>query len=141
MKKSRVQESPAKGVLMGLNHREILVDKRREVMSSMGLKFDTISKTGRVGEEDQAQMSHDEFINLRLSKIDYDVLRLINEAIDRIDSGDFGMCQRCEEPIAPRRLQVLPWAKYCVRCQERVAMRQHESEEDEVFAPVGAYRA
>jgi DnaK suppressor protein len=45
---------------------------------------------------------------------------MVDEAIDRLNSGDFGTCLSCEEPIAPKRLNAIPWARYCVTCQEMV---------------------
>ena len=58
---------------------------------------------------------------LRLNGFDYLQLRQIQEALDRLALGEFGICLACEQPIAPKRLQALPWAKYCVKCQEGVA--------------------
>ena len=45
-------------------------------------------------------------------------LREIGAALKRIDNGDFGICLECEEPISPKRLAALPWAGYCLYCQE-----------------------
>ena len=42
----------------------------------------------------------------------------INGALQRIDSGEFGICVECEEPISPKRLAAVPWAAYCLHCQE-----------------------
>jgi DnaK suppressor protein len=105
-------------------YQNMLLEKRAQVLSAMGVKFDTMAKMGRVAEEDQAQMSHDEFISLHLNSLDYVQLRLVNEALDRVSSGDYGICLACEQPIPPKRLQALPWARYCVPCQERVGAFQ-----------------
>jgi DnaK suppressor protein len=101
-------------------YRRMLLDKRQQVVTGLGVKFDTIAKMGRVAEEDQAQISHDEFVSLRLNSLDYGHLRLVDEALDRVQSGDFGVCLACEKPIPPKRLQALPWARYCVPCQEKM---------------------
>jgi DnaK suppressor protein len=101
-------------------YRQMLVEKRGEVLSGLGIKFDTIARMGRIAEEDQAQVSHDEFVSLRLNSLDYVQLRLIEEALDRLRSGDYGTCMACEEPIPVKRLRALPWARYCVSCQETV---------------------
>ena len=45
------------------------------------------------------------------------VLLMINEALGRIKDKSFGMCVHCEEPIQPKRLEAVPWAQYCLRCQ------------------------
>jgi DnaK suppressor protein len=100
------------------DYRRKLVEKRREVITGLGMKFDTMARMGRVAEDDQAQISHDEFVSLRLNSLDYAQLRLVEEALDRLDSGDYGTCLCCEEPIPAKRLRVLPWARYCVKCQE-----------------------
>jgi DnaK suppressor protein len=100
----------------------MLIQKREQVVSGMGVKFDTMAKMGRVAEDDQAQLSHDEFVSLRLNSLDYGQLRLVEEALDRVRSGDFGVCLACEQPIPPKRLQVVPWARYCVPCQEQMGV-------------------
>jgi len=107
-------------------YRRMLLDKREQVVTGLGVKFDTLAKMGRVAEEDQAQLSHDEFVSLRLNSLDYGQLRLVEEALDRVQSGDFGVCLACERPIPSKRLQALPWARYCVPCQETVGMIQGE---------------
>src|SRR5271166_2638973 len=99
-------------------YRTRLQEKRQEVLSGLGVKFDTLAGMGRVAEDDQAQLSHDEFVSLHLNSLDYGQLRLIEEALDRLDSGDYGICLACEAPIAPKRLRALSWARYCVACQE-----------------------
>ena len=107
-------------------YRRMLIEKREQVVSGLGVKFDTLAKMGRIAEEDQAQLSHDEFVSLRLNSLDYGQLRLVEEALDRLQSGDFGVCLACEQAIPSKRLQALPWARYCVPCQEAVGMMQEE---------------
>lgn len=107
-------------------YHRMLLQKREQVAAGLGVKFDTLAKMGRVAEEDQAQISHDEFISLRLNSLDYGQLRLVNEAIDRVHSGDYGFCLNCEQPIPPKRLQALPWARYCVACQEEAGTNHDE---------------
>ena len=45
-------------------------------------------------------------------------LMQIGAALKRIDDGEFGICLECEEPISPKRLAAVPWAAYCLHCQE-----------------------
>jgi len=103
-------------------YRQMLVERRREILSAMSGKFDTLAKMGRVAEDDQAQLSHDEFVSLRLNRLDYAQLRLVNEALDRLESGDYGVCLSCEELIAPKRLLAVSWARYCVKCQDTTGL-------------------
>jgi DnaK suppressor protein len=104
-------------------YQQMLLEKRQEVLSGLGVKFDTLASMGRVAEDDQAQISHDEFISLRMNSLDYGQLRLVDEALARLTSGEYGVCQACEQPIATKRLQALPWARYCVNCQEEYSLR------------------
>lgn len=105
-------------------YREMLLQKRAEVLSGLGIKFDTLARMGRVAEDDQAQFLNDETVSLHLNILDYTQLRLIEEALDRLDSGDYGICLSCDEPIPPKRLHAVSWARYCVRCQEAGAERE-----------------
>jgi DnaK suppressor protein len=107
-------------------YHQMLLARREQVVSGLGVKFDTMAKMGRVAEEDQAQLSHDEFVSLRLNSLDYGQLRMVEEALDRLQSGDYGVCLACEQPIPAKRLHALPWALYCVPCQEEIGMNREE---------------
>ncbi len=48
------------------------------------------------------------------------LLREVRAAMARIGDGSYGFCENCEEAIAPRRLDAVPWARYCVQCQDRL---------------------
>jgi DnaK suppressor protein len=50
-------------------------------------------------------------------------LVLVADALARLDAGTFGACVRCGQPIAPDRLEALPWAARCIDCQ-RLAARE-----------------
>ncbi|MFQ5828516.1 MAG: TraR/DksA family transcriptional regulator [Candidatus Methylomirabilia bacterium] len=59
----------------------------------------------------------------------------LSEALDRLRYGVYGVCQECEEPIAPARLCVMPEVTTCVRCQDRLERRARWTERtDSVFA-------
>lgn len=59
---------------------------------------------------------------LLIHTLDRESLRLreVRAALARIEDGTYGVCLSCEEPIPKKRLDALPWAAYCVRCQEAV---------------------
>jgi DnaK suppressor protein len=117
MKKQTVHEE----MKPAATYRKLLLAKKEEVLSSLGLQFDALAAVGRVGEEDQAQIIHDEFISLHLNSMDYAKLRDVTEALDRLDAGDYGICANCEDRIPANRLDALPWAKYCRQCQSDLA--------------------
>jgi DnaK suppressor protein len=66
---------------------------------------------------DWCQKSHDEWLFLNQNRLEIELLREVEDALHRLDEGTYGTCQACEEPISPKRLDAIPWAKYCVRCQ------------------------
>jgi DnaK suppressor protein len=47
-------------------------------------------------------------------------LTAVEAALARLDAGTFGACVRCGRPIAPERLDALPWAAHCIDCQRIV---------------------
>ena len=48
------------------------------------------------------------------------LLKMVAEALERIDDGSYGQCVACDDEINPRRLEAVPWARYCLHCQERL---------------------
>ena len=65
--------------------------------------------------------------------------REISAALERIDSGTFGICLNCEEEIAAKRLAAVPWTALCIVCQEvaeRIASDSHD--QDEQVLPTAA---
>ncbi len=54
------------------------------------------------------QTNHDRF-----------TLQLVNEALERIKSGEYGTCANCGEEIQSKRLDAVPWARHCIACQEK----------------------
>ena len=51
---------------------------------------------------------------------EFNQLRNARAALRRIQEGNFGTCQQCDEEIHPKRLAAVPWATFCIRCQEAV---------------------
>lgn len=43
----------------------------------------------------------------------------INKALQKIKDGTFGICENCHEPIDPKRLEIMPEAKLCLKCQQK----------------------
>ena len=49
---------------------------------------------------------------------EFNQLRDARAALRRIEDGSFGICQECDQDIHPKRLAAVPWATFCIRCQE-----------------------
>lgn len=69
---------------------------------------------------DAAVQDRSQTILLSISESERDLIEQIDDAISRIESGDYGVCQNCEQDIAPARLNAVPYARYCINCQDKL---------------------
>jgi len=68
---------------------------------------------------DWAEKSHEEWIFVKKNNFEMALLREIEGALGRLRDGTYGTCMECGMPLARKRLEALPWARFCVTCQER----------------------
>jgi DnaK suppressor protein len=107
-------------------YRKVLEKKAEEVRASMSAQkaAQVVSRLDCPSDEgDLSQQHHEEWIFLNRNTIDIKLLREISAALLRIDEGSYGTCPECDEPISAKRLDALPWARFCVKCQEKIAAR------------------
>ncbi len=120
------------------NYRKMLEKKADEVRRSMSAQkaAQVVARLDVPSDEgDLSQQHHEEWIFLNRNTIDIKLLREIADALERIGHGTYGVCLECEEPISAKRLEAVPWARYCVTCQEQIAARAALGE------PVDEYEA
>ena len=85
---------------------------------------------------DQVQLMGERELAIRNLDRDSNLLRQIRRALSRIANGSYGECLHCEEEILPKRLTAVPWAAYCIKCQEQIDRREIEVDETvELLAP------
>jgi RNA polymerase-binding protein DksA len=72
---------------------------------------------------DAATVTYDREMEYTLEENSEAVLAAIDAALRRIEDGTYGTCQRCGKPIAPERLEALPYAELCIDCKRRVERR------------------
>ncbi len=87
---------------------------------SFSLGTDAVQDMG-----DDAAVTYNRQVLLNLSEREREQLRRIEEALERIERGSFGMCEDCGEPIPRARLEAVPWATLCVECK---SLREREGE-------------
>jgi len=107
-------------------YRKMLEKKAEEVRGSMSAQkaAQVVARLDVPSDEgDLSQQHHEEWIFLNRNVIDMKLLREIADALHRIDQDIYGTCMECEEPISTKRLEAVPWARYCVTCQEQIASR------------------
>jgi DnaK suppressor protein len=68
---------------------------------------------------DKAANSYTKEFLFSLSNTERDILQQVDEAIARLDGRRFGTCASCEEAMNLKRLEAVPWARFCLSCQEK----------------------
>src|SRR5215813_7272097 len=115
-------------------YEKLLRKKAEEVRRSMSAQkvAQVVARLDVPSDEgDLSQQSHEEWIFLNRNTIEIKLLREVEDALRRIERGTYGVCHECDEPISSKRLDAVPWAKYCVKCQEEIAARVARGEIDE----------
>ena len=104
------------------NYRDALLRKRDEIVEAGGTKplQASMENNTRQGDmADQASGNNEVHIQLRLKQTDAKILQAIEEALQRIEKGTYGVCRDCGEPIAEARLNAIPWTRVCIACKEK----------------------
>jgi DnaK suppressor protein len=126
-------------------------DTRRRLSSEYENLLKSINRSRLAAEEiklentedegDLATISHDNDVLYHLHEGAFARLRFIQEAIKALDRGQYGECVRCGKDINEKRLEAVPWATLCIRCQEdaesehtssRMVLAGMEAEETEL---------
>lgn len=104
-------------------YERLLLEKRDELSSALGEAQSRVPAAGGLlGDHmDQATADSEAELQIRLHKSDGRLLRAIEEALDRIRQGTYGVCGTCKETISKARLEAVPWTHLCRECKERQA--------------------
>jgi DnaK suppressor protein len=78
---------------------------------------------------DAVQLMEERELAIRHLVRNSDALRQIRAALSRIGNGTYGVCQHCEEEISPKRMAAVPWAEFCIACQEKKDRLEIDSDE------------
>jgi DnaK suppressor protein len=79
---------------------------------------------------DTIRMATDRDVLVQRMNLSARVLSDVRLALHSLDTGDYGVCEDCEEPISAPRLNAIPWARLCVKCQEARDRRDVGLEDD-----------
>ena len=101
------------------HYREILLNKRRELLERVAAIARDSQVPGSADSEEQAVELENEEVLSALDDEARQTLGLIDEALARLERDEFGVCQSCGNPIAPARLEALPYAALCIDCAGR----------------------
>ena len=103
--------------------KEELLRKRGEILAAstgtrqLPASMDVNSRQGDLA--DQASGNNEVHIQLKLKQTDAKILQAIEEALHRMERGIYGICRDCGDPIAPARLEAIPWTRVCISCKQK----------------------
>lgn len=102
--------------------KEELLERRSDLVESFKRSQEARRQEGDEGTQDIADKAteyYNQEFNYNLSEKDRQQLTAIDEALERIELGEYGECEDCGEEISRRRLEAIPWAARCIECQEK----------------------
>src|SRR6202047_2810489 len=98
-------------------YKTILEAKQTELSAGLRNREDiAIEKTPDA--LDEVQLAGERELAIRNLDRESNLLRNVRGALARMADGSYGICMHCEEDISPKRLNAVPWAAYCIQCQE-----------------------
>ena len=103
--------------------KDMLLRKRGEILTAstgtrpLPASVDVNSRQGDLA--DQASGNNEVHIQLKLKQTDAKILQAIEEALYRMEKGVYGICRASGEPIAPARLEAIPWTRVCITCKQK----------------------
>lgn len=101
--------------------KDLLTEKKNQVISAadstweQGMGFDQADLADEV---DLASSEAGQSLNLRLRDRERILLKKVNKALEKIEKGEYGICESCGEEIGVKRLQARPVTDLCIRCKE-----------------------
>src|ERR1700693_4108814 len=105
------------------NLKDALLRKRAEILATstgtrpLPASMDVNTRQGDLA--DQATGNNEVHIQLKVKQTDHKILQAIEEALERLQKGTYGICRDCGEPIAEARLNAIPWTRVCISCKAK----------------------
>jgi DnaK suppressor protein len=99
--------------------KHILLKEREQIVGEVKQIFESSQEMGQDGIQDigdEAANIYNKQVLLSLNENERMRLQEVDESLDRMGSGTYGICEECGGPISLKRLEVRPVAKYCVPC-------------------------
>ena len=113
-------------------YKAILEAKRTELSAGLRNREDiAIEKSPDA--LDEVQLAGERELAIRNLDRGSNLLRNVRGALARMADGSYGVCLHCEDDIKPKRLDAVPWTKFCIRCQEAADRHEFESESGETI--------
>jgi RNA polymerase-binding transcription factor len=109
-------------------YRMALEAKQAEIGASLRNRAD-IAIEKAADAIDEVQLAGERELAIRNLDRESGLLRKVKAALARMEDGSYGTCMHCEEEIGSKRLHAVPWAPFCIRCQEAADRHEFEAAE------------
>ena len=117
--------------------------KKQQLINTLKARIRAYSQINRTREAIATVTTGDEFERLQLAS-DRDVLlhavthqsatlHQMHNALRRLETDSYGLCVACDDEIAPKRLQAIPWVAYCLHCQEQLEQVAHHNGNEDLL--------
>jgi len=122
---SKVKDSPKRGIGVekrGLQrYKKLLLKKREELLESIRRNpFKEDGLDARKGDlADLSDRDSSNVISIHLKETETKLLRAIDEALLRLEKGEYGICTNCGKEVSKARLDAVPWTRLCISCKEK----------------------
>jgi DnaK suppressor protein len=106
--------------------KEILLKQRDEVLQNADVTVSDMNDNtvNYPDPTDRASIESDRSFTLRLRERERMLLSKINEALERIETGDFGICESCNGDISLKRLEARPVTTLCIDCKKKAEAKE-----------------
>lgn len=104
------------------SYRKQLLEKREELLRLVSKSDQDGREADEEGTQDIADKASNAYTKEFLfhqSNDNRQILVLVDEALDRIKNGGYGVCVECQDEVQPKRLEAVPWARHCIECQAK----------------------
>ena len=110
--------------------RQKLLQKRRTLISEVREKHANNLESGTDGTQDiadQATNAYTKEFLLSIGDAERQLLKQVDAALEKMRLKKYGQCERCGETIGEKRLEALPFARFCIACQEEEEEQQRKT--------------
>ncbi|MDQ2774940.1 MAG: TraR/DksA C4-type zinc finger protein [Acidobacteriota bacterium] len=112
-----------------LNKYKKILETKQDELEHLVRNRDAITIEKSADALDEVQHASERELAIRNLDRESNLLRNVRSALRRIEDGSFGTCMHCEEEISPKRIAAVPWAPFCIQCQEQADRNQDSANE------------